>query len=88
MAIALSHDVATYSLANGSPVYMCSLDAEGAFDCIPHEVLFYKLADKIPDHCWRLLHHWYTNMSVRVRWNSQLSDPIVIMSTTLLRQLI
>ena len=39
-AISLAHDVASYCIFNGSPVFMCGLDAEGAFDAIPHPVLF------------------------------------------------
>ena len=42
MATALLHDVISYSTTLGSVVYLCSLDAERAFDAIPHCVLFDK----------------------------------------------
>ena len=35
-AIALAHDTASYFNFKGSPLFMCALDAEGAFDGIPH----------------------------------------------------
>ena len=41
-AISLAHDVAAYCHSKGSSVFMCELDAEGAFDGIPHPVLFNK----------------------------------------------
>ena len=33
----------------------CSLDAEGAFDAIPHPLLFHKAINTVPDQCWRIL---------------------------------
>ena len=41
-AIALAHDTASYFNFKGSPLFMCALDAEGAFDDIPHPILFTK----------------------------------------------
>lgn len=78
MAISLAHDVNTFCLARGSTTYMCSLDAEGAFDAIPHSVLFAKAIDIIPDHYWKTMLQWYQNMSVKIKWNGGLSDPISI----------
>ena len=40
MAIALAHDVSEHFNRRGSPVFICSLDAQGAFDHIPHSVIF------------------------------------------------
>ena len=42
MATALFHDVIDYSTTRGSVVYSCSLDADDAFDAIPHCILFDK----------------------------------------------
>ena len=42
MAAALAHDVSAFCVASGSLVYFCSLAVKGAFDCIPHHVLFDK----------------------------------------------
>lgn len=75
-AISLAHDVASYCSSSGSPVHFCSLDAEGAFDTIPHPVLFHQAAEALPDPCWRLLYKWYSNMTVTVCWNGQTSPPI------------
>ena len=44
MATALVNDVVSYSNTRGSTVYTCSLDAEGAFDAIPHCVIFEKFS--------------------------------------------
>ena len=41
MATAVAHDVGSYCTARGSPLFYCSLDAEGAFDFLPI-VLFYR----------------------------------------------
>ena len=47
---ALFHDVISYSTTRGSVVYSCSLDAEGAFDAIPHCVLFDKSQSVLPTY--------------------------------------
>ena len=51
IAVSLVNDVISYCTESGSPVYTCSLDAQGAFDAIPHPVLFRKAIDVLPDHC-------------------------------------
>ena len=78
MASSLAHDIGFYCVSLGSPVYYCNLDAEAAFDSLPHSVLLQKMMGHIPDHLWHLLHFWYSNMSVAVRWGGQLSDKITI----------
>ena len=50
MAIAVAHDVSQYYNSRGSSTFTCSLDAEGAFDHIPHSVIFGKLDGMMPDH--------------------------------------
>ena len=40
MATSLANGVIQYYTKRGSPVYTCSLDAEGAFDAVPHAILF------------------------------------------------
>ena len=76
MAIALAHDVGEYFRQRGSAVFTCSLDAQGAFDHIPHSVIFAKLDGVIPDHVWRLLYRWYSSMYVTVRLHSSLGRPL------------
>ena len=68
-AISLAHDVASYCNYNGSSVFICSLDAEGAYDAIPHPVLFNKAINIIHDRNWKLLYNWYDNIKVQVKWN-------------------
>ena len=72
MAIALAHDVSEHFSRRGSPVFTCSLDAQGAFDHIPHSVIFAKLDGVLPNHVWRLLYRWYSSMYVTVRLNASL----------------
>lgn len=78
MAAVLTNDVINYSVNRGSPVYTCALDAEGAFDAIPHEILFQKAIGVVPDHCWVVLVTWYKTITVQVKWRNQLSDHIKV----------
>ena len=80
IATALLNDVTTYCNTCGSAVYMytCSLDAEGAFDAIPHSILFYKAAAVPPKHCWHVMHTWYSKLTVQVKWCGTLSSTIVV----------
>jgi len=82
MAAALANDVISYCTSRGSTVYSCSLDAEGAFDAIPHHVLFRKTMDSIPTHCWRMLVYWYGRLTVQVKWSCNLSKPINVCKGT------
>ena len=78
MATALTHDVIEYMNSKGSTVYACSLDAEGAFDGIPHPVLFNKALGVIPDMFWRILVYWYNILTVKIKWGDVLSESIKI----------
>lgn len=82
MAISLAHDVISHHVTNGSPVYSCALDAEGAFDAIPHDVLFYKSADVIPDNSWRMLVYWYKRLTVLVKWENKISNHVRVLKGT------
>ncbi len=62
MAAALTHDIIDYCVSNGSPVYVCALDAEGAFDGIPHAV-----TGVVPTLYWRLLVYWYSRLVVYIK---------------------
>ncbi len=77
-ATTLLNDVIAYSTTQGSTVYTCSLDAEGAFDAIPHSVLFDKASQVLPDHCWRAMYNWYADLTVRIKWKDQLSPTISV----------
>ena len=74
IAIALVNDVKLYCNSKNSAVYSCSLDAEGAFDAIPHSVLFAKTSTALPDHCWHVMVKWYKRLSVQIKWCNQLSS--------------
>ena len=78
MAAALAHDVSAFCVASGSPVYLCSPDAEGAFDNLPLSVLFKKAIGIIPDRCWCLMYYWYQQMCIQIRWRGTLSDKIPV----------
>ena len=82
MAITLAHDVCSYIHAKGSTVYLCSLDAEAAFDGIPHPVLFHKLADVIRPEYWMLLVYWYAKLCVYVKWGNCISNVIPVQCGT------
>ena len=71
MATSLVHDVTAYCNAAGSPVYLCSLDAEGAFDGILHGVLLSCADGILPDMCLRVLYNWYASMYVNIKWNNE-----------------
>ena len=75
MAIASTVDVITYCNTRGSAVYACTLDAEKAFDAIPHCVLLSKVYNVIHDNFWRLLYTWYSNSNAVIRWNNRMSEP-------------
>ncbi len=82
MAISLTHDVMSYCVKGGTPVFSCSLDAEGAFDAIPHPVFFQKIMDILPAACWIIICSWYMKLTVQLRWNGSLSKPIRVMKGT------
>ena len=72
MATALTYDVFNYCVNKRSPVYICSLDAESAFDGIPHCVLFSKAMGNIPIMYWRMLIYCYRNLLAQIKWNNEL----------------
>jgi len=62
MACTFVDDLLKYCRFKGSPVFVCSLDAEKCFDSIWHDGLFYKLLDKIPKSHWLFLYRWYASI--------------------------
>jgi hypothetical protein len=82
MAISLTHDVISYNVKRGSPIAVCSLDAEGAFDAIPHSIISDKAINVMPDPCWRLLYYRYTKVTSQVKWDNCLSKNISILKGT------
>ena len=82
MATALAHDVMEFCKSAGSAVFLCSLDAEGAYDALPHAVLFDSIKDAVPDICWKVMNHWYQRMCIQVKWNGKLSPSIAVLRGT------
>ena len=78
IATTLVNDVISYANVRGSTVYTCSLDAEGAFDAIPHCVLFKKASEVLPHYCWHLMVNWYKKLIVQIKWCKQLSEKISV----------
>ena len=78
MAISLAHDVMAYFNDCGSAVYTCSLDAEGAFDAIPHVVIFGKLDGIVPDYAWRVMYAWYRQIYVTIRLHGALGQRLPV----------
>ena len=78
MATTLAHDVAEFCTNEGSPVFFCSLDVEGAFDCIPFSILFESASRVLPEMCWRTMFFWYSHMRIQIRWNNKLSSEISV----------
>ena len=66
MATTFAHDVGEYCNARGSPVFYCSLDAEGAFDAIPFPILFDSASHVLPVLCWTVMYYWYSHMYVQI----------------------
>ena len=82
MAICLAHDVASYGWSHGFATFLCSMDAAGAFDSIPHPVIFHKTMDVLPDNEWMLLVYWYSKLKEYTKWNNQISSEIFIQKGT------
>ena len=70
----LLNDCIAYFNEGNSPVYMCTLDAVKCFDNIWHEVLFYKLRNRMDIVYWRLLYNWYKSIRVTVLLNGEYSE--------------
>ena len=69
----LINDVTSYFNAAGSPVYLCTLDAEKCFDSIWHSGLFYKLWGNISPQYWALLLNMYQSSEATVKWENRTS---------------
>ena len=83
MAFSLAHDVMAYFNDRGSAVYTCSLDAECAFDSIPHVVIFGKLDGIVTDYAWRVMYAWYRQMYVTIRLHGALEQILAVRRGTL-----
>ena len=78
MACNYLNDLSIYCKSKGSPLYICSLDAEKCFDIIWHGGLFYNLLDILPRSYWLFLYKWYKSMECIVRWDGSSSQPFKV----------
>ena len=76
MATALLHDVIAYSTTHDNVVYSCSLDAEGAFDAIPHCILFDKAQSVLPSYFWFVMYEWYSQLTINNKWRGCYSKDV------------
>ena len=78
MAIALAHDICAYYKAAGSTLFVCSLDAEGAFDNLPICVMMQKAISVLSDKYWRILYVWYSQKSAVIKWNNTFGNKLSV----------
>ena len=69
MAAALAEGVTNYCVTRGSPIFLCSIDADGALDGFPPLATSSKNIDVIADVYWRLIYFWYLKQNVVIRWD-------------------
>jgi Reverse transcriptase (RNA-dependent DNA polymerase) len=78
-----------YFNEKGSDVYVCSLDAEKAFDRVNQYFLFCCLLLRgIPINVLNVLISWYLHIELNVKWQNSLSKPFVVKSGVLQGSLI
>ena len=82
MACSFLNDLMQYCRFNGSPMFICSLDAEKCFGTIWHDGLFYKLIDILPQSRWLYLYCLYNRMQCIVRWEGSHSQSFGIFRGT------
>ena len=82
MACSFLNDLMQYCRFNGSPMFICSLDAERCFDTIWHDGLFYKLIYILPQSHWLYLYRLYNRMQCIVRWEGSHSQSFGIFRGT------
>jgi len=71
--------VIEYYRNNGSPVYLCFLDASKAFDRVHHNALFDKLRTRnLPHIIIRLLVFWYSYQTFVIKWCNVYSDSFTV----------
>ena len=75
MCVFTLKQVIEYYMLQGSPVYVCFLDASKAFNRINHWTLFSKLIDRNVNHIYvRILMYWYCNQMFCVKWVTTFSE--------------
>ena len=80
-AIRLFRSTVDHYSSKGSTVYTATLDISKAFDMINHYKLFDSIIKAgIPGWNIDLLVYWYSKLTVKVRWNGNLSHSFIVQS--------
>jgi len=80
-AIYAVHQTINYYNTGGSAVHLCSIDLAKAFDKVDHSILFQKLINRrCPAKFVRILYEWYFKTYTAVKWGSQLSYLVPLLS--------
>jgi exonuclease III len=73
--------VIDYFTARNSNVYIASLDACKAFDRVNHFKMFSILCQRgLPSYFVNIIVNWYGKLSVAIKWNGELSHPLIVKS--------
>ena len=78
MATSLIQDIGSFCNKQGSSILTCSLDAEGAYDAVPHSVLL-DCAGALPNHCWSIMYNWYSHLKTHIKRGNNISAPVSIL---------
>ena len=80
-ALFILRQVVEYFNDRGSNVFIASLDASKAFDRLNHFKLYSTLIERgLPYVFVQIIIHWYSNLSVAVRWSDCLSRQLCVTS--------
>jgi retron-type reverse transcriptase len=75
LAIFALKQTVSYYTSNGSPVYLCFLDAKKAFDRVNHWTLFKKLLDRgTPKYLVNIMKYWYREQEFVIKWGETMSE--------------
>ncbi|VDI21669.1 Hypothetical predicted protein [Mytilus galloprovincialis] len=59
-------------------MFLATLDSQKAFDVVHHMILMDKLFYELPPDIWRVVQDLFSNMSSKIKWNSQISKQFSI----------